>query len=337
MGNENVAVKFLGEDYNGPMEILDSYVKADSVINNPEYKTILVSVSGGADSDDMVRIIHDVDYDHKAIYAFVNTGLEHRKTLAQIDYLQNLYDIEIKTVRPDLPIPLAVKKWGEPFISKQVSEAIGSLQSHGFKFDDASYEEMIEMGCSESYVKWWHNMYKQRPGCEHLPKMFNINFHKYLKPFLQANPPQFKISKHCCDESKKKPSKKLIKEFNADVVCLGVRRAEGQQRAKAYSKCFITKSNVHEYLPILWWDNDCKKYFEDMMGIQHSALYYPPYSFARVGCLGCGYNLKLEEDLEKIRVNDPELYKAAITVFKNSIEYTKLYKEYVKEMKNKDK
>lgn len=27
MGNENVAVKFLGEDYNGPMEILDSYVK----------------------------------------------------------------------------------------------------------------------------------------------------------------------------------------------------------------------------------------------------------------------------------------------------------------------
>lgn len=332
-------IKLLGNDYNGPMEIVDSYQKADSVINNPDYNTILVSVSGGSDSDDMIKVINDVTRRHNVIYAFCNTGLEYKATLEHLDYLENHYNIEIHRVRPDLPIPLAVKKWGEPFISKQVSEAISSLQMHGFKFDDSSYEEMLEMGCSESYVKWWHNAYKQRPGCEHLPKAYNINFHKYLKEFMIANPPWFKISKHCCDEAKKKPSKKLIKEFGADVMCLGVRRSEGQTRAKAYQKCFITKSNVHEYFPILYWTNPVKQYFDDMFKIQHSDCYGPKYgNMARTGCFGCAYNLRLEQDLERLKEVEPQLYAAACNIFHNSHEYTRMYKEFRKQMelKNKD-
>ena len=335
----NIAAEILGEDYNGPMEILDSYVKADSVINNPEYKTILVSVSGGADSDCMVKIINDVNKRiNNVIYFFTNTGLEYRATLDQLNYLEKLYGIEIKRVRPDMPIPLAVRQKGEPFISKMVSEAIGSLQMHGFKFDDSSFEEMIEMGCSESYCKWWHNMYEKRPGCEHLPKAFNIEYHPYLREFLQTNPPWFKISKHCCDEAKKKPSKKLIKEYNADVVTLGIRRSEGQQRAKSYSKCFITKANVREYLPLLWWNNDCKKYFENFMGIQHSKCYGPEYGcMSRTGCIGCSYNLKIFQDLENLKKVEPDLYLAACNVFKNSHEYTRMYREFRDKMKQKNK
>ena len=49
------------------LAIFDSLVKADSVINNPKYKSIICSISGGADSDVMMDLIYKVDTDKKDV------------------------------------------------------------------------------------------------------------------------------------------------------------------------------------------------------------------------------------------------------------------------------
>lgn len=41
--------------------VLDNFVKAYSIINRPQYKTIFCSISGGSDSDVMMDIIYKVD------------------------------------------------------------------------------------------------------------------------------------------------------------------------------------------------------------------------------------------------------------------------------------
>ena len=39
--------KILGKDYKGSNTILDSFMKADSIINNESNKSIICSISGG--------------------------------------------------------------------------------------------------------------------------------------------------------------------------------------------------------------------------------------------------------------------------------------------------
>lgn len=100
--------------------ILDSYVKANSVLNSSE--TALCSVSGGSDSDIMLDIIHKVDDSGKVTYYWINTGLEYQATKELLDELERKYGIEIVRLKPDKPIPACVKEYGVPFLSKYVSE-----------------------------------------------------------------------------------------------------------------------------------------------------------------------------------------------------------------------
>ena len=59
--------------------ILDSYVKANSVLSGSN--TALCSVSGGSDSDIMLDIIHKVDDSGKVTYYWINTGLGILRTV----------------------------------------------------------------------------------------------------------------------------------------------------------------------------------------------------------------------------------------------------------------
>lgn len=76
--------------------IVDSFVKADSVINNTKYKTILCSISGGSDSDVMLDIITRVDREKKVKYIWFNTGLEYEATKKHLDYLEQKYGIKLE-------------------------------------------------------------------------------------------------------------------------------------------------------------------------------------------------------------------------------------------------
>lgn len=331
--NEAYLWEFL--DVHDDITIVDSFVKANSVINSPLYETILCSISGGSDSDIILDLVHRVDKDKKVKYIWFNTGLEYQATKDHLDYLEKKYNIEIIRERAIKPIPLTCKEYGQPFLSKYVSQMLYRLQKYNFKFEDKPYEELIkEYPNCMSGVKWWCGKYddilKSKEG--KIGK-FNVNYNKYLKEFLIANPPTFKISDKCCMYAKKGVGKQLEKKYNADLTIIGVRQAEGGIRASAYKNCYsINNDKIDTYRPIFWYKNDTKESYEKKFNVKHSEC-YTKYGFTRTGCCCCPYGRELEDELEIVRLYEPNLYKAVNNVFKDSYEYTRKYREFVQIMK----
>lgn len=318
------------------INIVDSFAKADSVINNHNYKSILCSVSGGSDSDIMLDLIYRIDRYKKVKYVWFNTGLEYQATKDHLDYLEQKYNIKIERERAIKPIPLTCKEYGQPFISKFVSEQIGRLQKHGFNFIDLPYEELILLypKCV-SAVKWWTNQNTKENNFKNVSR-FDIGYNKYLKEFIIKNPPTFKISNKCCNYAKKGLSKQLEKKYNADLTIIGVRQAEGGIRATAYKNCYsINDDKIDNYRPIFWYKNETKDIYEKKFNIKHSAC-YSKYGLKRTGCCCCPYGRKIEEELEITRIFEPKLYKAVCNVFKDSYRYNRMYKEFVWNMKRKE-
>lgn len=330
--NEDYLWEFL--DTKDDITIVDSFVKANSVINSPLYKTILCSISGGSDSDVMLDLIHRVDKDKKVKYVWFNTGLEYQATKDHLDYLEQKYNIEIIRERAIKPIPTTCREYGQPFLNKFVSEMIYRLQRHGFKWENKPLEELKEeYPKAGAALAWWCNA---RETGKYGFSMFNINYNKYLKEFIIANPPTFKISSKCCMYAKKKVAHQIIKKYGVDLNIVGLRRAEGGIRATAIKNCYSIKDNgVDDYRPLFWYSDDNKKNYDNKFNVIHSAC-YTQYGFKRTGCCCCPYNRQLENDLEVTRIYEPNLYKAVCNVFKDSYEYTRKYREFVQLMKLKE-
>ena len=64
--------------------IFDSFVKANSLVTSGKFKRIVVSVSGGSDSDLIVDIISKVS--PNAEYVYFDTGLEYQATKCYTEY-----------------------------------------------------------------------------------------------------------------------------------------------------------------------------------------------------------------------------------------------------------
>lgn len=169
----------------------DNMIRAWSKINSIEYDNIVCSISGGADSDVMLDIIYKCDKNNKVTYVWFDTGLEYKATKDHLTYLEKKYCIQIEKYRAKKPIPSCCKEYGQPFLSKQVSEFIQRLQRHNFQWKDEDFNTLYEKypKC-KSALMWWCNEHGEK-------SKFNINYNKYLKEFLIANPPTFKISNKC--------------------------------------------------------------------------------------------------------------------------------------------
>lgn len=311
--------------------VLDNFVKAYSVINKSQYKTIFCSISGGSDSDVMMDIIYKVDVNKKVTYVWFDTGLEYEATKRHIEYLEKKYDVKILRERAIKPIPTTCKEYGQPFISKNVSNYLERLQKKNFDFKDYNYDYMLQH-FGKDIGQWWCN-------CKDNDR-FNIERNLLLKEFLIAYPPQFNISSKCCNFAKKDVSKNLINKYNVDLMIIGVRKAEGGIRATTYKNCFSEELHgAAQYRPLWWYDNEDKQDYEDYCEIVHSDC-YKKYGFKRTGCCCCPYGWvhnELLKELESIRLNEPKLYKAVNNVFKDSYEYTRQYLQFRKEMKDKEK
>ena len=97
------------------------------------YDKIMVSVSGGSDSDIMIDMIERIGHPaSEAHYAFYDTGLEFDATKHHLEYLERRYGISIERYKAKVPVPLGVKKYGLPFLNKRVSQYIRRLQRLGF-------------------------------------------------------------------------------------------------------------------------------------------------------------------------------------------------------------
>lgn len=308
--------------------IRDNLIKADSIINNNKYKKIICSISGGADSDLVLDICSKIDKDKKIDYVWFDTGLEYQATKDHLKYLEDKYNIKIKPYKAIKPIPLSCREYGQPFLSKRVSEYLSRLQKHNFKYEDESFEELYKKypNCKIALF-WWCNSNRH--------DSFNINHNKWLKEFIIANQPTFKVSNNCCDYAKKNVVHKCIRENEYDLAIVGVRKAEGGARSTAYKNCFDEKENgCDNYRPLFWYFDNDKVDYEKQYDVTHSEC-YTKYGLKRTGCAGCPYGKDFEFELNVINKYEPKLYKAVNNIFGNSYEYTRKYKEFCKRMDNK--
>ncbi len=297
------------------------------------------SISGGSDSDLVLDLIHMIDEKKKVIYYWIDTGLEYTATKEHLDFLEEKYGIEIQRLKPDKPIPLCVKKFGVPFLSKYVSEQMMRLQKHHFQWEDEPLDILMKKypKCKTA-LQWWCNAYySDGQGLVQMSR-FSINRNRFLKEFIIANPPDFPISNKCCEYSKKKPAKKFIKEHDADLEITGIRKAEGGVRSANFKTCFSesVSKGCGTYRPIFWYMDSDKRDYEELFGVTHSRC-YTEYGLRRTGCVGCPFSPHINEELAIIEKNEPNLYLAAINLFGASYAYTEKYRAFVKEMKAKEK
>ena len=307
--------------------IQDSLVKSWAVINNDKYdKRLVCSISGGSDSDIMLDIVYRCDKDNKVDYVWFDTGLEYQATKDHLEYLERKYEITFIRKRPKIPIPKSCKEYGQPFISKNVSEFMMRLQRHNFKWENEPFDVLYnKYPKCKSALQWWCN-YKQSDN-------FNIRRNKYLKEYIIQNNPTFKISNKCCKYAKKDLIHKLLKEEDYDLNILGVRKAEFGVRTIAYKNCFDESDEYDNFRPIFWYKDSDKEDYKKAYGIVYSDC-YSIYGLERTGCCGCPYGRDFENELNVINEFEPKLYKAVNNIFKDSYEYTRKYKEFRKVMEN---
>ena len=317
--------------------IIDGYAKAFSVLSR--FHTPLCSISGGSDSDIVLDVIHNVDEKKKVRYFWIDTGLEYCATKEHLDDLERKYGIEIEPIKACKPIPVCCKEYGQPFLSKYVSEQIMRLQQHGFQWEDKPLPELLEKypNCKIA-LQWWCNAYYSPESGIVKMSRFSIGRNKWLKEFMMANPPDFPISNKCCEYSKKKPAKRIVKEHDADLDITGIRQAEGGIRSAAFKTCFseCKSKGCNTFRPVFWYTDGDKRDYEEMFGVTHSRC-YTEYGLRRTGCVGCPFSKHITEELAIIEEHEPNLYKAAVHIFGKSYEYTAKYRAFVKEMKAKEK
>lgn len=272
------------------------------------HESISVSVSGGSDSDVIVHMIctNFREHLHKIHFVFANTGLEYQATLRHLEYLENRYGIAINRVR-GVPIPMAVKKYGVPFVSKQASEFMGRLQNHGFGWEDGNLENLAaKYGKCRAALRWWCNDWGNK-------SRFNIDWNKGLKANMEKSPPKFQISAMCCQKSKKEPLAKFQKSIKADLIITGERKSEGGARATK-GNCFGHIHGVDRYMPLYFWSDETKDWFIKSEGIVRSDC-YEVWGMSRTGCVGCPFAKGIVKELKLMKQYEPKMFRACMNVF----------------------
>lgn len=217
-----------------------------------------------------------------------------------------------------MPIPLAVKKYGAPFCSKQASDYLSRLQNHAFEWEDGTLEDLLAKypHCKVG-LRYWTNDWGDN-------SRFNIKWNRLLKEFLMVFQPKSKFSAQCCNVSKKNPLFKYQKQIGADLYITGERKSEGGSRAGRHTNCFESSHGLDHYMPLWFWDDATKEWYCNHERIQHSDC-YEIYGLKRTGCVGCPFALNLWEELEVMQKHEPQCYKLCMNVFGESYALRRSY------------
>lgn len=260
----------------------------------------------------------------KVTYAWFDTGLEYRATKDHLEYLEGRYGVAIERMRPEKTVPACCREYGQPFLSKSVSEFMSRLQAHGFQWEDGSYDALIRRypDCS-SALRWWC----AENGDE---SRFNISRNRHLREFVMENPPQFRISNRCCHWTKRRVAKAAVKRFGADLDMVGVRRSEGGNRS-ALRSCVTRGQGIDIYRPMLWWTDDVRDFYANHFKVRHSDC-YERYGLRRTGCVGCPFARNHLAELDVMARYEPNLCRAALATFGEAYNYTMAYRDYVRRL-----
>lgn len=300
--------------------ILDAAIKTEDHITHQAQQggKIMVSISGGSDSDVMLDLFERIGYpDGLVYYAWFDTGMEYQATKRHLVYLEQRYGITIHRHRPKLTVAQACKRYGVPFLSKNDSDHIAALQRHEF-----GWSSMCENGYRRD-ERWWNGSGRMTAG--HATG---------LREYMMENPPDFRISDRCCYYAKKQTSNAVEQITAATMVCLGMRKSEGGIRSVALKSCFTEArgDKSARFYPIFWFSDADKAEYEAYCGIRHSDC-YEVWGLKRTGCACCPFGSGFEKELEVVRREEPALYNLANKVFGQSYEYTRRYRRFKESLK----
>lgn len=328
-------------DYDAPHK----FVAIQSIIARRliEHPHAICSYSGGSDSDIMIDMIERTraGFHLPPIkYVFFNTGLEMQATKDHVKATAKKYGVEIETVRPKTGIVTAVRRYGVPFVSKIMSAGLEEWQKKGVPLSIAEeYAEAVDQRAKRRELS------SRFPGCESLinflcccnregePRpniQLVINSSLYMLDFIREHPPEFLISAKCCDYCKKHVAHRIQKDY--EMIITGERRDEGGMRSVPRGDntalCFGETGNGQWRLRPLYYVSDKDKaWYKDYYGIRYSDA-YEVYGLTRTGCCGCPISYKAVVDLEMIAPYEPNIVKAAWTIFGDSYRYRQRYNEY---------
>ena len=317
-----------------------------------QHPNAICSYSGGSDSDIMIDLIERTRnlFELPPVkYVFFNTGLEMKATKEHVKSTAEKYGVEIETVRPKIGIVTAAHKHGIPFVSKIMSAGLSEWQKKGVPLSIAEeYDQAENKAAKRKELK------ERYPKCESLinflcccnsagePRpniQLVINSSKYMRDFIAEYPPDFQISAKCCDYCKKQVAHQVQKDY--DMIITGERRDEGGMRSVPRkdntSLCFTeTSSGQYRLRPLYYVSDTDKSWYKKYYGIRYSDA-YEVYGLTRTGCCGCPISYKAVDDLEKIRLYEPNVVKAAWNIFGKSYEYRQMYNTYKQQRKRETK
>ena len=317
-----------------------------------EHPKAICSYSGGSDSDIMIDLIEQVRkiYSLPPVdYCFFNTGLEMDATKRHVRETAKKYGVEIREYRPKKNIVQATREYGQPFVSKIMSQGLSGVQRKGIPLSIAD-----EYANAEDKAEKRKELRERFPKCESeinflcccnsagepRPNIqIVINSSKYMLDFIRENPIPFKVSNKCCDICKKSVAHSIQKGY--DMVITGERRAEGGMRSVPRkdntTMCFTETADGSFRLRPLYYVTDADKaWYKEYYGIRYSDA-YEVYGLERTGCCGCAISARAVEDLEKIRPYEPNVVKAAWNIFGDSYRYREAYNEYKAKRRREEK
>ena len=160
-----------------------------------------------------------------------------------------------------------------------------------------------------------------------------------MRDFIGEYPPDFQISAKCCDYCKKQLAHSVQKDY--EMIITGERRDEGGMRSVPRKDntalCFTeTSSGQFRLRPLYYVSDKDKAWYKEYYGVKYSDA-YEVYGLTRTGCCGCPISYKAVDDLEKIRLYEPNVVKAAWNIFGKSYEYRKKYNEYKEKRREMEK
>lgn len=326
------------EKFNAIMSIIAKRLK--------EHPNAICSYSGGADSDILLDLIERTrktfPFLPEVKYAFFNTGLEMEATKRHVRETAEKYGVTITEYRPKVNIVQATRKYGVPFVSKIMSAGLSEWQNKNIPLTIAD-----EYNNADDKIAKRAELKERYPHCESVinflcccnsagePRpniQLVINSSRYMRDFIGEYPPDFKISAKCCDYCKKQVAHKIQQGY--DMIITGERRDEGGMRSVPRkdntSLCFTETSNGQYRLRPLYYVSDADKvWYKEHYGIRYSDA-YEVYGLTRTGCCGCPISYKAVDDLELIRPYEPNVVKAAWSIFGDSYRYRQQYNEYKK-------
>ena len=261
---------------------------------------VYVSFSGGKDSTVLLDIVRNRCGYTRIPAVFFDTGLEFPEIREHVKTFDN-----VVWLKPELTFKEVIKKYGYPFISKEISGKIYECRS------------AIKKGKDSYVLRQMEGTYISRNGKKNM-----IDIRRYK--FLLDSP--FALSKLCCNVMKKNPAKKYSKETGR-VPIIATMAEESMLRTQHWLRlgCNSFEGGHISSKPLSFWkEQDVLRYIveynipiasvygdivpdygeeqcEGQMSIEDFGLVpdqrkLKTTGYQRTGCMFCGFGCHLNND-----------------------------------------